>query len=78
MTFESNDANAVVCARGVYVRRCSRRNSMIRKSLPSIATRWVDTGFPRDKREAFCEEIVLKQQAKGSPDFSVAQKSGTG
>jgi len=34
---------------------------MIRKSMPRAPTRWVGTGFPRDKRERL-REIMLKQK----------------
>jgi hypothetical protein len=30
---------------------------MIRKSMPSGRDRWLESGFPRDKREAF---VILK------------------
>lgn len=38
MTFEATDANAVVCARGVYRAGCAGRNAavVVRKPVPAV------------------------------------------
>jgi hypothetical protein len=38
MTFEASDANAVVCARGVYRAGCAGRNAavVVRRPVPAV------------------------------------------
>ena len=45
MTVESNDANAVVCARGVYRAGCAgARGAVVVRRPPVAACRWVWVG----------------------------------
>jgi hypothetical protein len=51
MTFESSDANAVVCARGVYRAGCAgARGAVVVHTAPVAACRWVWVGGVKVRR----------------------------
>ena len=51
MTFESSDANAVVCARGVYRAGCAGyRGAVVVRRPPVAACRWVWVGGVKVRR----------------------------
>ena len=52
MTFEATDANAVVCARGVYRAGCAgaRGAVVVRKPVAVAACRWVWVGGVKVRR----------------------------
>jgi hypothetical protein len=51
MTFEMNDANAVVCARGVYRAGCAGyRGAVVVRHPPVAACRWVWVGGVKVRR----------------------------
>jgi hypothetical protein len=51
MTVESTDANAVVCARGVYRAGCAgARGAVVVRTAPVVACRWVWVGGVKVRR----------------------------
>lgn len=51
MTVESSDANAVVCARGVYRAGCAgARGAVVVRTPPVAACRWVWVGGVKVRR----------------------------
>ena len=51
MIVESNDANAVVCARGVYRAGCAgARGAAVVRTSPAVACRWVWVGGVKVRR----------------------------
>jgi hypothetical protein len=52
MTFETSDANAVVCARGVYRAGCAgyRGAVVVRRPVPVAGCRWVWVGGVKVRR----------------------------
>jgi hypothetical protein len=51
MTVESTDANAVVCARGVYRAGCAgARGAVVVRRPPVVACRWVWVGGVKVRR----------------------------
>jgi hypothetical protein len=51
MTVESTDANAVVCARGVYRAGCAGyRGAVVVRRPPVVACRWVWVGGVKVRR----------------------------
>jgi hypothetical protein len=50
MTFESTDANAVVCARGVYRAGCAGYRGGVVVRRPPVACRWVWVNGVRVRR----------------------------
>jgi hypothetical protein len=51
MTFESNEANAAVCARGVYRAGCAgARGAVVVRKPVAVACRWVWVGGVKVRR----------------------------
>ena len=50
MTFESTDANAMVCARGVYRAGCAGARGAVVVRKPVAACRWVWVGGVKVRR----------------------------
>lgn len=50
MTVESDDANAVVCARGVYRAGCAGTRGAVVVGKPVVACRWVGVGGVKVRR----------------------------